>query len=318
MRAADSVACDSLDSCPDLRKEKLQTQTEPRSSPSEREVFLRDGRKLVVSEQGIDQLVEIRNESGMLELRIRLTEQGPVLQMESVRLQLKATESVEIESQRVEIKGTEQLELAAAPSRCSRRRRQGRRRRRSSRRRPHDPSQLTRREPHRRGFRDGPMCDAAELDVVALTSVGSAFYSPWWFEGVETKGLCGGRGSPDRLAGRARHGRRRTTERGRLSVLQSSSADDRRGRALDPDLVQQVQEVHPRSLSTLIDRRATHGERSRLPRQGTPVSGLGQSQRRRLELAARRERSPVASSSSSARRRASASTDPTSAAASTT
>ena len=41
----------------------------------------------------------------MLEVRIRLTEQGPVLQMESARLSLKAAESVEIQSERVEIKG---------------------------------------------------------------------------------------------------------------------------------------------------------------------------------------------------------------------
>jgi phage gp45-like len=93
-------------------KEKLQTQAGSEEVTDEREVFLRDGRKLVVTEQGNDQLVEIRSESGMLELRIKLTDQGPVLQMESVRLQLKATESVEIESQRVEIKGTERVDVS--------------------------------------------------------------------------------------------------------------------------------------------------------------------------------------------------------------
>ena len=94
-------------------KEKLQQQTleETTEQTDDREVYLRDGRKLVLSEQGSDQLVEIRNESGMLEVRIVLTEQGPVLQMESARLSLKAAEAVEIESKRVEIKGTETLEL---------------------------------------------------------------------------------------------------------------------------------------------------------------------------------------------------------------
>ncbi len=94
-------------------KEKLQQQTleETTEHTDDREVYLRDGRKLVLSEQGSDQLVEIRNESGMLEVRIVLTEQGPVLQMESARLSLKAAEAVEIESKRVEIKGTEKLEL---------------------------------------------------------------------------------------------------------------------------------------------------------------------------------------------------------------
>lgn len=91
--------------------ENLQTTTE--EVGEEREVYLRNGRKLVVSEQHGDQLVEIRNESGMLEVRIRLTEEGPVLQMDAARLQLKASESVEIESKRIEIKSTEDMNLTA-------------------------------------------------------------------------------------------------------------------------------------------------------------------------------------------------------------
>jgi phage gp45-like len=94
-------------------KEKLYTTApeETTEAESEREVFLKGGKKLVVSEQGGDQLVEIRSESGMLEVRIKLTEQGPVLQMESVRMQLKAAEAVEIESNRVEIKASEQVAI---------------------------------------------------------------------------------------------------------------------------------------------------------------------------------------------------------------
>jgi phage gp45-like len=94
-------------------KEKLATQVAPEETTEEREVYLRDGRKLVVSEQGGDQLVEIRAESGMLEVRIRLTEAGPVLQMESARLQLKATEAVEIEAATIAIKGTESVAIEA-------------------------------------------------------------------------------------------------------------------------------------------------------------------------------------------------------------
>jgi phage gp45-like len=77
----------------------------------ERELYLRDGRKVVVGEQGGDQVVEIRAESGMVELRIKMTEQGPVLQLESVKLQLKAHDEIEIESKRIAIKATEKLEL---------------------------------------------------------------------------------------------------------------------------------------------------------------------------------------------------------------
>ena len=63
------------------------------------------------SEKNSEQLVEVRSESGMLEVRIRLTAEGPVLQMESARIQLKATEQVSIESARVEIKGTEHVDV---------------------------------------------------------------------------------------------------------------------------------------------------------------------------------------------------------------
>jgi hypothetical protein len=94
-------------------KEKLHTQGAEEVSDA-RELYLRDGRKLVVSEQAGDQLVEIRNEAGMLEVRILLTEQGPVLQMEGARLSLKATESVEIESKRVAIRATENVDVQAA------------------------------------------------------------------------------------------------------------------------------------------------------------------------------------------------------------
>jgi hypothetical protein len=88
-------------------KENLETEHD---EVDERELYLRDGRKVVVSAAGSDQLVEIRSESGLVELRILLTEQGPVLQLESVRLQLRAQESVEIESKRVAIIATETID----------------------------------------------------------------------------------------------------------------------------------------------------------------------------------------------------------------
>ena len=74
-------------------KQKLEHAEETdETSTEQQEVYLKDGRKLTLSEQGGDQLVEIRNESGLVEVRIKLTEAGPVLQMEAVRMQLKAAE----------------------------------------------------------------------------------------------------------------------------------------------------------------------------------------------------------------------------------
>src|SRR5690349_6175417 len=94
-------------------KEKLQVETTTEETAEEkREVYLKDGRTLTVTDAGSDQLVEIRNESGMLEVRIQLTEQGPVLQMESVRLQLKASEAVAIDAPEVAINASEKLELS--------------------------------------------------------------------------------------------------------------------------------------------------------------------------------------------------------------
>ena len=92
-------------------EEDLEELTEETSD--RREIYLREGRTLSVDQSGADELVEIRSSSGQVELRIKLTEEGPVLQMESARLQIKATESVEIESKRVEIRATETLQLAS-------------------------------------------------------------------------------------------------------------------------------------------------------------------------------------------------------------
>jgi hypothetical protein len=88
------------------------TEETSETATEERNVSLSGGRRLTLSESGADQLVEIRNESGMLELRIKLTPEGPVLQMESVRLELKASEAVQIESPHVAIRGSEKLELS--------------------------------------------------------------------------------------------------------------------------------------------------------------------------------------------------------------
>jgi hypothetical protein len=95
-------------------KQKLENEHEESGETETREVYLRDGRKIVVSEQSGDQLVEIRNESGLVEIRIQLTEQGPILQVEAARMQLKASESVQIESKRVEIRSEEETEIESA------------------------------------------------------------------------------------------------------------------------------------------------------------------------------------------------------------
>src|ERR1044071_2372373 len=92
-------------------KEQLSHQAE--EATDRREVYLREGRTRTVESAGSDELVEVRSSSRQVELRIRLTEEGPVLQMESARLQLKASEVVEIESRRIELRASETVQLSS-------------------------------------------------------------------------------------------------------------------------------------------------------------------------------------------------------------
>jgi uncharacterized protein (DUF2345 family) len=100
-------------------KEKLATtHTEDAAETSEtsetedkREVYLKDGRTLTVASQGRDELVEIRASSGQLELRIKLTEEGPVLQMESVRMSLRAAEAIDLEAKHVNVKAEDKVAI---------------------------------------------------------------------------------------------------------------------------------------------------------------------------------------------------------------
>ncbi|HTM19957.1 MAG TPA: hypothetical protein VL172_05605, partial [Kofleriaceae bacterium] len=72
-----------------------------------RELSLSGGRTL----RATDDVVEIRAASGQLELRVRLTEEGPVLQLEGVRVQMKA-EDVQVDCKQFKVHATEGMRLA--------------------------------------------------------------------------------------------------------------------------------------------------------------------------------------------------------------
>lgn len=97
----------------DDKRELGLAHQEAEETGESREVYLREGRTLKVSAHGGEDLIEIRAASGQLELRILLTEQGPVLQMEAVRLKLKASEAVEVEAKQIAMKAQESLALAS-------------------------------------------------------------------------------------------------------------------------------------------------------------------------------------------------------------
>jgi hypothetical protein len=59
---------------------------------------LQRGRTLLVEPAGADDLVEIRAPSGTVEIRLRITDDGPILELESVRLALRAKQSIDVEA----------------------------------------------------------------------------------------------------------------------------------------------------------------------------------------------------------------------------
>lgn len=76
-----------------------------------RQVPLQHGRRLALTVSGGDDLVEVRGAGGALELRIRMTAEGPVLQMESLRLSLKAAQDVEVECANFAVRAREEMTL---------------------------------------------------------------------------------------------------------------------------------------------------------------------------------------------------------------
>ncbi|MBI2689434.1 MAG: hypothetical protein HYX27_24265 [Acidobacteria bacterium] len=72
---------------------------------------LQNARTLTITESDQGELVEIHGSGGQVELRIRLTPEGPVLQMESVRLSLKAAENVDVACKNFEVRATEGVDV---------------------------------------------------------------------------------------------------------------------------------------------------------------------------------------------------------------
>jgi hypothetical protein len=68
---------------------------------------LQGGRTLVLEPVGDDDLIEVRAPSGTVEIRLRITDDGPVLELESVRLSLRAARSVDVEASEFNVSADE-------------------------------------------------------------------------------------------------------------------------------------------------------------------------------------------------------------------
>ncbi len=75
---------------------------------------LHHGRTLSVQPgTGAEDLVEIRGADGALELRLKLTEDGVVLQLEAARISLKADQSIDLECQTLNVNAAADVNLQA-------------------------------------------------------------------------------------------------------------------------------------------------------------------------------------------------------------
>jgi phage gp45-like len=83
---------------------KLKTQE---ATDEGRTMTVKGGRTISVQ----DDVVELRAASGMLELRIKITEEGPVLQVEGVKVALRAAESVSVDCKTFEVRAEEGVKL---------------------------------------------------------------------------------------------------------------------------------------------------------------------------------------------------------------
>lgn len=76
-------------------------------------VGLAHGHLLTVNSAGAEQLVEIRGSTGIVELRVKITEDGPVLLVEGVRISLKAAEAVDVDCPRFSVTASQSIEMTS-------------------------------------------------------------------------------------------------------------------------------------------------------------------------------------------------------------
>ncbi len=74
-------------------------------------IELQNAKTLTVTPEEGHDLVEIHGAGGQIELRIKMTPEGPVLQMESVRLSLRAAETVDVSCKNFDVRASESVDV---------------------------------------------------------------------------------------------------------------------------------------------------------------------------------------------------------------
>ncbi len=72
---------------------------------------LPSGKSIVVSADRDSETIEVRSGSGDMELRIALTDEGPVITLRGAKLNLESTDTVSVNCRRLELNTTEDLQI---------------------------------------------------------------------------------------------------------------------------------------------------------------------------------------------------------------
>ena len=90
-------------------KSVVTPETDAAGSPDT--LGLAHGRMLTVNSANGEQIVEIRGSSGLIELRVKITEEGPVLLLEGVRISLSAAETVDVACKQFNVNASQSIEM---------------------------------------------------------------------------------------------------------------------------------------------------------------------------------------------------------------
>lgn len=91
----------------------VPNRTQPDERLAQRGV-LPSGRTVVIRADGNGEAIEVRSAAGEMELRIALTDQGPVLSLRGARLEIDAADTVAVNCRQFEVRTTEGVVFDAA------------------------------------------------------------------------------------------------------------------------------------------------------------------------------------------------------------
>lgn len=89
-----------------------QPQPPPEEGRPPLPAALPSGRQVALSMEGGTELLEVVAPDGNVEVRIELTESGPVVRLSGARLELSATETVRLDAKNIEVNATEAIAMS--------------------------------------------------------------------------------------------------------------------------------------------------------------------------------------------------------------